>query len=73
MNNRIDLKTRTLEKLKTDEKYNKVLSNVDEETQKKIDDIVRNFIGNLSEQLSKLDDPEIKKKITELLNDKRNR
>lgn len=73
MNNRIDLKARTLEKLKTDEKYNKVLSNVDEETQKKINDIVVNLIGNLSEQLSKLDDPEIKKKIAELLNDKRNR
>lgn len=65
---KIELKELTLDRLASDEKYKKVLSNVeDEETRKKIDSIVKEFIGELSEGLSKLDDPEIRKKLTEFI------
>jgi hypothetical protein len=61
-----DLKKETLKRLDEDDRYQKVISNVDEETKKKIDAIVRSFIGELAEGLSKLNDPEIIKKLQEL-------
>ena len=46
MTDEIDLKELTLKRLDEDDKYKKVLSSVeDEETRKKIDSIVKNFIG----------------------------
>lgn len=71
MTNRVDLKEFTLKRLDDDDRYQKVLSNVDEETRKKINSIIRSFIGDLSESLSKFDDPEIKKKLREILKDGR--
>ena len=61
-----NLKEQTLKRLDGDDKYQKVLSSVDEETRKRIDQIVRGFISDLADGLEKLKDPEVAKKLAGL-------
>lgn len=61
-----DLKKQTLQRLDVDDRYQRVLASVDDETKKKIDAIVRSFIGELADGLSKFQEPEIAKKLIEL-------
>lgn len=63
------LKQMTLQRLDHDDKYKKVLSAVDEETRRRIDAIVRGFVGELSDELSKLAEPEVRKRLMELMKD----
>lgn len=60
-----------LEQLSTNNKYNKILESVDEKTKKQIDNTVKNFITQLSENLekvsTKLSDDEVRKVVAEHL------
>ncbi len=60
-----------LEQLSTNNKYNKILESVDEKTKKQIDNTVKNFIAQLSENLekvsTKLSDDEVRKVVAEHL------
>lgn len=60
-----------LEQLNTNNKYNKILESVDEKTKKQIDNTVKNFITQLSENLekvsTKLSDDEVRKVVAEHL------
>lgn len=67
-----DLKTDTLRRLDSDERYKKLLSTVDDETRLKIDAIVRQFVSDLAVNLQKLTYDEAKQKLLEILkNDRR--
>lgn len=62
-----DLKRMTLQRLDENERYRLLLLGVDEQTRAKIDGLVKAFIGDLSDSLSKLNEPEVKKKLMEML------
>lgn len=61
------LKDSTLSRLENDDRYKRVLSSVDEQTRGRIDTFVKDFISQLSDGLSKLDDPEVKRRLLEIL------
>ena len=60
-----------LEQLNVNDKYNKILESVDEKTKKQIDNTVKNFITQLSENFEKvsvkLSDDEVRKAVAEHL------
>jgi hypothetical protein len=68
MNSGTDMVKLAVEALEKDKRYQQVLSGVeDEQTRKKIDDIVKKFIVDMSKGFSAFAEPDIKQKLLEMI------
>jgi hypothetical protein len=68
MNSGTDMVKLAVEALEKDKRYQQVLSGVeDEQTRKKIDDIVKKFIVDMSKGFSAFVEPDIKQKLLEMI------
>jgi len=68
MNSQVDMTKLVVEALEKDQRYKQVLSGVeDEQTRKKIDDIVKKFIVDMSKGFSVFVEPDIKQKLLEMI------